>query len=96
MSHSMRCPSTVLIAPSVGARIQRHITAIASGAQIQGSTYSVRNRPVPGSRRASRDAASSPSTVCAGTTIATKTAVTTNESAKPESVSTDRQLVRPT
>ena len=57
----MRWPSRVLTAPSVGARIQRHSTAIASGAQIHGSTYSVRNNPVPGSRRASIAAASRPS-----------------------------------
>ena len=31
-------PSTALTAPSVGASIHRHITAIASGAQIHGST----------------------------------------------------------
>ena len=52
--------------------------------------------PVPGSWRASIDAASSPSTVCAGTTIATKTAVTISELPKSESASTDRQLARPT
>ena len=92
----MLCPSRVLTAPSVGARIQRHSTAIASGAQIHGSTYRVRNRPVPGSRRASIVAASSPSTVCAGTTIATKMAVTISELPKPASVSTERQLARPT
>ena len=62
----------MLTAPSVGARIQRHSTAIASGAQIHGSTYSVRKTPLPGSLRASIDAANSPRTVCAGTTIATK------------------------
>src|SRR5947209_19906653 len=95
-SHPMECPSKVLTAPSVGARIQRHSTAIASGAQIHGSTYTVRNSPVPGSRRASIDAASSPKTVCAGTTRATKAAVTISELPKPESASTDRQLARPT
>ena len=59
----------MLTAPSVGARIHRHSTAIASGAQIHGSTYSVRKNPLPGSPRASIAAAIRPSTDCAGTTI---------------------------
>lgn len=92
----MLCPNTVLTAPSVGARIHRHNTAIASGAQIHGSTNTVRNRPVPRSWRASIDAASNPSAVCAGTTIATKIAVTISELPNVPSVSTDRQLDRPT
>ena len=75
----MRLPSSVLTAPSVGARIQRHSTAIASGAQIHGSTYSVRKTPLPGSPRASIAAATRPSTVCTGTTIAMNTSVTTSE-----------------
>ena len=96
MSHSTRWPNTVLTAPSVGARIQRHITAIASGTQIHGSTYSVRNNPLPGRPRASNAAANSPSTVCVGTTIATKISVTSSELPNAESLSTERQLAPPT
>ncbi len=36
------------MAPSVGARIQRHNTAMASGTQIHGNTYSVRNDAATG------------------------------------------------
>ncbi|SKU64691.1 Uncharacterised protein [Mycobacteroides abscessus subsp. abscessus] len=38
MSHSTRCPSSALTAPSVGASIQCHSTPMASGAHIQGIT----------------------------------------------------------
>ena len=86
----------MLTAPSVGARIHRHSTAIASGEQIHGSTYNVRKNPLPGSSRASIDAATSPSTDCAGTTITMNSAVTTNDVANDESVSTERQLSSPT
>jgi hypothetical protein len=86
----------VLTAPSVGARIQRHRTAIASGAQIHGSTYSVRKNPAPGSPRASIAAAIRPSTVCTGTTMAINTSVTSSEVTNDRSVSTDCQLPSPT
>jgi hypothetical protein len=92
----MCLPSTVLTAPSVGARIQRHRMAIARGEQIQGSTYSVRNRPVPGMPRASIAAAPRPRIDCTGTTMATNRTVTTSEVPKLESPSTDRQLASPT
>lgn len=83
-------------APSVGASSQRHSTAIASGEQIHGSTYSVRKNPLPGSPRASRAAAASPSTVCVGTTTAMNNSVTSSEVANDVSVSTDCQLRSPT
>ena len=86
----------MLTAPSVGARSHRHSTAIASGAQIHGSTYSVRKKPLPGSPRASIAAAIRPSTDCAGTTIAMNNAVTNSDVANDGSVSTDCQLSSPT
>jgi len=92
----MRRPSTVPTAPSVGARIQRHSTATASGEQIHGITYNARNTPVPGSPRASIAAAARPSTTWAGTTIAMNATVTSRDLPKPGSVSTERQLSSPT
>src|SRR3954452_7474685 len=89
VNHSIWWPSRVLTAPSVGARIHRHSTAIANGAQIHGSTYSVRKKPVPGSARANIAAAARPSTVCTGTTIAMKAKVTSSEVRNDASVSTD-------
>ena len=53
-------------------------------------------KPLPGSSRASIVAASSPSTVCTGTTIATNDGVTTSDLPNVESVSTERQLSSPT
>src|SRR5882757_2455968 len=96
VSHSMRCPSSVLMAPSVGARIQRHNTPMANGTQIHGSTNSVRNTPLPGRSRASRAPTASPSTVCTGTTIATNVSVTRRELPKVLSVRTERQFWLPT
>jgi hypothetical protein len=86
----------MLTAPSVGARIQRHSTATASGEQIHGITYSARNKPVPGSPWASRVAAPRPNTTCAGTTIAMKSSVTNSEFPNVGSLSTERQLSSPT
>ena len=96
VSHSMRRPSTVLTTPSVGARIQRHSTATASGEQIHGITYSARNMPVPGRPRASIAAAARPNTTCAGTTIAMNAHVTSSELPNDGSVSTEYQLSSPT
>ncbi len=57
VSHSMRCPELiVLIAPSVGARIQRHITAIAGAVHVDPGQHVQRAEQSRclGSRRASR------------------------------------------
>jgi hypothetical protein len=96
VSHSTRCPSSVLTAPSVGASNHRQSTAIASGALIHGSTYNVRKNPLPGSPGASMAAAMRPSTDWVGTTITMNSAVTTSDVANDESVSTERQLSSPT
>src|SRR6185312_5137087 len=96
VSHSIRRPSNALTAPSVGASSHLHNTAIASGAQIHGSTYSVRKKPLPGSPLASIAAATRPSTDCVGTTIAMNSAVTNSEVANDGSVSTEYQLSSPT
>ena len=96
VSHSMRRPSTVLTAPSVGARIQRHSTATASGEQIHGITNRARNTAVPGRPRASSTAAPSPSTIWQGTTIAMNAHVTSSERPNTGSVSTACQLLSPT
>ena len=78
----------------MGARIQRHSTAMANGAQIHGSTYSVRKNPVPGSPRDSMTAATRPSRVCTGTTIAMNSTVTTSDIANDLSVSTDLPIIQ--
>lgn len=92
----MRRPRTVLTAPSVGARIQRHSTATASGEQIHGITNSARNTAVPGRPRARSTAAPSPSTIWQGTTIAMNAHVTSSERPNAGSVSTACQLLSPT